>query len=285
MGSGRGAKAYRAGWEEVVVTGEGESGGGLPSGDSGQQDRSVFLPQYDALTPEQRKQRLDYLIINPLLKAGKARVPVKDQVDDEYRLYSINPDSPGLAEYVKEISGMNAAAFSANKYKEMAYLRDHPRLLDHDRKIHLQPISFEMLLTVKDLAEFIAGNEAVREGIVKFKVRTSILDAMRGINASPFIVIYLSSSVSMEELIRAFSERFKNYSQTPAGDTPRFNQRNGSIVFSAVGDGGIKQRLQREGILKRYYNPATNYASVRSDVQHASPSALTKLRGLFKNKL
>lgn len=249
-------------------------------------EQDLLLPAYDQVTVDKRKKQLDYLVIDTLKDAGRSILGAKDQSGGDYRYYFINPSNLSRREYNKRFEELSKLLHRNNSNKIRGYLRDHPEMLDAAKKIHIQPAIPQMFNAVCDLVSALVEDDQFHAAIENFKVRIDHLYALSGGYhlSEPFMIVYPFPGVDIDKLKAVLVDKFKGYLATPDNYIPRFNKREGTVIFSAEGDGYIKALLKRDGLLDYYYDQASNYAFVRPDVQHIPPPLARRLIGLIQNK-
>ncbi len=210
---------------------------------------------YIDLSVEERRVLLDELIIKPLSRAGKSGKGVYDQ-KDVYRGYALQDqdsrDPPVL-------HNLHIAKEMVRRYPGFAkgFIAEHPEVLNYYRKIHLQPIPSQIPAAVGSLVDLLIGQEEVLKLVSQFKVITGT-SHLEYQSSQPYIVVYLQPDVSLEQVKHYFVTQFKDFK--PSERILRFNQQEGAIVFSAVGDGLFKELLQAQNMLPFYYEEQTNFA-------------------------
>ncbi len=241
--------------------------------DTGQKDQGITAPDYVSLTPEQRKQWLDQLIYRRIVEAGKPAPIIREQ--ENYRVYHLNPDPEDHAAYLQALQALQAiesALSTNNKDKIDKAIREHPEVLGHIVKIHIQPLSGQMLSCIKDLGEVLAENDTVRNALYAGKIAyklEQVTDERRDVE--PFVTLYLYPNADRNIVEQALVERFSNYQKAEEWITPRYNRNVGGIVFTSRGEGRIKRLLRRDGVLDRYYEPERNYSEPKTNPQHDVP--------------
>lgn len=251
-------------------------------------ERIPFTP-YSALSVTNREELLDG-VYRKILHA-KAMRTFKPLTRRDYRVYFLHTKPLEKEdEYLRHFEKMSELLRRSNRKPVRAYLRDHPWILDHAKKIHLQPKVDDVPAVVADLLSLLAANGELNQQVPSFKVlvdhfsppsSTSLGNAF----VQPIAVVYLMHDAQRNSLLEAFRTYFQEYQQTPNNLVPRFNQRVDGIVFYAEGEGYLKFLMGRD-IRSCYYDPATDYAIARNDPEHLPPSFAQRVAGkLWKRRV
>jgi hypothetical protein len=162
-------------------------------------------------------------------------------------------------------------------------IREHPEVLSLNRKVHLQPKSEDLLKVMVKLAEVVSSDDEIYNQVYGFKVINRSTH-LKFPSPQPAVVIYLRTDGNLEQVADSFAEHLAGFE--PAQAPPRYNQQVGSsIVFSVVGDGSLKDHLNNQRMLDRYYDPANNFSRPRADVQHFSPSPLDRAKRSLEERI
>ena len=209
---------------------------------------------YVDLSVEERRTLLDELVLKPMAEAGKAGKGVYNQ-GEAYRGYLLQDQDSRDPAVVRNIQLVIEMTKRYPGFVKGSIVQ-HPEVLDFNKKIHLQPIPSQIPAVVSSLVDLLIDQEAVFRSVGQFKIvtRTSHLTYQ---SSQPYIVVYVQPNASLDEIRTPFVEQFKDFK--PAERALRFNQQDGPIVFTAVGDGLFKEYLSSHRMLPIYYDEQTNF--------------------------
>ena len=128
-------------------------------------------------------------------------------------------------------------------------------------KIHIQPKEKYLLWTLYKVMEILNDSEHC----YAFKCNI-IYDRSIGIDVCsniPIIIIYCvkgedSYNILLNQIITAFSDINKD--EIGLNCTPRFNTKHNSLIYSAQGDGDLKEYMLKNKIIDQYWDKNTGYA-------------------------
>lgn len=225
------------------------------------------LSSFIELSDDERISLYDQAVIPLFRGAGKQLTDVSTHFG--YRHYSLHPTEWQSAQVVDTLNKMFKLFRGQYVHTALLNIKDHPQVLNSDRKIHLQPKPQDLLKIVEILARSLSQDDNLYQQVNQFKV-TSNSAFLKSATSQPLVVVYLMANADMDQLIASFVDKFADF--TASGGIPRFNQQHSPIVFSAEGDGTLKDWLKRYGELDRFYDAHTNYSGLKPQIEHFSPT-------------
>lgn len=210
---------------------------------------------YVDLSVEERRALLDELVRKPLIEAGKSSKGVYNQ-GDSYRGYVLKDSDPRDP---AALQNLRVAMEMVRRYPAFAkgFIGSHPEVLDFWNKVHLQPLPGQVPDVTRALVKLLIDEEEVFQSVDSFKIITKTAH-LSYISGQPYIVVYLTPGVPLAQVRPHFIRQFSNY--PPAQRVLEFNQQDGPILFTAIGDGQFKNILSTHDMIDLYYDHQTNYA-------------------------
>lgn len=230
-------------------------------------------PPFVELSDDGRISLYDQAVIPLFQGADKQLIDISTHFG--YRHYSLHPAEWQSAQVVNTLNKMFKLFRGQYVHTALLNIKDHPQVLNNDKKIHLQPKPQDLLKVVEILARSLSQDDNLYKQVDQFKVNSSSA-FLKSATSQPLVVVYLMANSDMDQLIASFVDKFAGF--TASGGIPRYNQQHGPIVFSAEGDGTLKDWLKRYGELDRFYDPATNHSKLKPQIEHFSPTMADLLK-------
>jgi hypothetical protein len=210
----------------------------------------------------------------PLFEANGKEIKPTDLVG--YRYYALHSPEEPLINNSKILNKLYKLFRGGFTGTALMNIKEHPEVLSLNQKVHLQPKPEDLLKVISKLAEVASSDDEIYNQVYGFKVINRSTN-LKFPSPQPSVVVYLKTDGNLEQVANSLSEGLAGFE--PAKVAPRYNQQVGSsIVFSAVGDGSLKDYLSTQRILDRYYDSANNFSRPRGDIQHFQPSPLDRAK-------
>lgn len=214
---------------------------------------------YVDLSVDERRKLLDELVLKPLIGAGKPAKEVYNQ-GDSYRGYRLHDQDPRDLSALHNLQIATEMVRTYPGFAAKGFIADHLEVLNFWNKIHLQPTPGQVPEVIEALVILLINEEEVFQSVDAFKIITTRTH-LSFVSGQPYIVVYLTPGVPLTQVRPYFIRRFDDY--PPAQRPLAFNQQDGPILFTAIGDGLFKQFLSFSNMIDLYYDHQTNYAFPR----------------------